>query len=56
MKQPADRAGAISAEFHDKFDLCLSFNASVPPFEIEFFRVQFNFLIGPVPLSLGMSS
>ena len=53
MGEPAEGVGEISIEFHDKVDLCFSFNASVPPFEMEFFSVQFNFMVGPVPLSLG---
>ena len=53
LGEDAEGMGEISIEFHDKIDLCFNFNASVPSFDMEFFRLKFMFMVGPVPLSLG---
>ncbi|XP_052224342.1 uncharacterized protein LOC127839993 [Dreissena polymorpha] len=54
LKDMADKFMAALTEFPDKVDFCVSANIPVPPFDITFFNIRQHFMVGPVPLSLGM--
>ena len=49
-----DKLGDVVKEFKDKVDFCLSANIPVPPFDVSFFDLRYHFVVGPVPLSLGI--
>lgn len=54
MKDAADKIGDIVKEFKDKMDFCVSANIPVPPLDLEFFNLRQHFMVGPVPMSLGL--
>jgi len=54
MKEVSAKLLDVATEFANNVDFCVSANIPVPPFDMTFFDVRYHFLVGPVPLSLGI--